>query len=84
MSKLVENIKNAMSRVEVDPKPFNGDNFAIMLCEYFEDHPDCPEGGEMDEYDCWKQWAIDRHDELLQRLAEAAVSEMSHSGPNED
>lgn len=44
------------------------DNLAIMLCTYFDGHPDCPEEQEDDETG-WKPWVIDRCNEMLDAIA---------------
>lgn len=57
-----------------------GDNLAILLCERFEAHPDCPEDGELDEFDCWNQWAVDRQHDALDTIAEAALDALRAAG----
>jgi len=56
-----------------------GDCLGIVLCGEFEKHPDCPENGELDDMDCWKQWAVDRTTEVLEAVA-VRVFSLSHVG----
>ncbi|MDX9862552.1 MAG: hypothetical protein RBS99_16720 [Rhodospirillales bacterium] len=74
---LVANILRSLAGLPVDPPDPHGDNLSILLCSYFEDHPDCPEDGPLDDFDCWPQWACDRCDDLLRRIAEAAAATVS-------
>ena len=45
------------------------DNLAIALATYFEDLPECPKGDFNDELG-WSQWAIDKTNNLLDRIVE--------------
>lgn len=51
------------------------DNIAIALVTYFEEHPDCdPNGPECDQTG-WKQWSLDRTNELIDRVVKVLVAE---------
>lgn len=43
------------------------DNLAIMLCTYFDSHPDCPEDEEIND-ESWKPWVVDRCNEMLDAI----------------
>jgi hypothetical protein len=44
------------------------DNLAIMLCTYFDGHPDCPEDQETDEEFGWKPWVIENTNRMLDAI----------------
>lgn len=77
-----DRIRNILGGVEIEgqrPATFADgcqfDNLAIMLCTYFDRHPDCPEDQENDEEMGWKPWVIDRCNETLDAIAAAVVGE---------
>ena len=53
-----------------------GDNLAIALCSYFDDHRMCPDdgedGAELDDTGCWKFWVSDNAERVLRRIANQA------------
>lgn len=65
--------------ISSDPEG-RGDNLAILLCERFEAHPDCPEDGELDDCGRWKQWAVDRQDVAFRLLSRAALDALLSHG----
>lgn len=44
------------------------DNLAIMLCTYFDSHPDNPDNSVHGE-NCFSDWALERCDEMLEKIA---------------
>lgn len=65
-------VLNAIGGAETEA--MRGDCLSVILCIEFENHPDCPEDGELDHMDCWKQWAVDRTTEVLEQIAERLLS----------
>jgi hypothetical protein len=65
--------------LNVETPAMRGDCLGILLASEFESHPDCPEDGELDDTDTWKQWAIDRvneiADEVYARVAESLTKQ---------
>ncbi len=50
------------------------DNLGIALASYFEGHLYCPEDGEMNDTDTWKQWALDKTNDLADRILSCVVT----------
>lgn len=48
------------------------DNLAIVLCTYFNDHPECPDEKECDEYG-WKPWVVQRCNAALDAITDAVM-----------
>jgi hypothetical protein len=65
------------ANIEVSPdESVSDDNLAVALCSYFDTRIDCPdddeEGGELDDYDCWKVWVSKNSERVLRRIAAKA------------
>jgi ribosomal protein L37AE/L43A len=49
----------------------DSDSLAIIIAAYYESLPDCPENSPVDHERCgFKVWALDKCDEMLDRMAE--------------
>lgn len=72
---LVERVRCALAGTDPEGR---GDNLAILFCEIFEHHPDCPEADaeDLDDFG-WNPWATARADAALDMLARAALAELS-------
>jgi hypothetical protein len=67
----VKAMRHAIASVNIESDA-TGDNLAIALCTYFEDHLDCPDEEEDDECG-WKPWVSRMCDRALDRIAQAAA-----------
>lgn len=61
---------------------YNGDNLAIVLVSYFEDHIDRPLDDPNDEETGWGVWSIKKTEEALDHIAEQAAAWIEE-GPKE-
>lgn len=61
--------------VILEDQTFQVDNFAILLCSYYETHPDRPENDESDGDETWGPWVIQQCDAMLARIVDLAVKE---------
>lgn len=58
------------------------DNVAIALASYFRNLPECPDDSMNDEIG-WNQWAIDKTEDVLDRIAEYFLTSLKRKGKTE-
>jgi hypothetical protein len=54
----------------------NYDNLAIIICSYFDEHPDNPNNGELDSSDWWEKWTIDRYEEFKEAISDCIAEHL--------
>jgi hypothetical protein len=74
----MHNLRNKIGCVQLEDS--NGydlkyDNLAIMLCTYFNDHPDCPEDQCIDDEYGWKPWVIEQTNRMLDAICKTVNNE---------
>lgn len=74
--KEAERLRNIIGSIPIlEDENEIGDNLSIALATYFENRTDCPDNDINDDVG-WSQWAMDKTDEVLDRIIKVMISEV--------
>jgi hypothetical protein len=66
-----QTLRNKLASIPTGGSEEHGETLAVLLCQHFDKHPECPDQ-EVEEGFGWREWAVERQDEVLAAMVEIA------------